>query len=457
MKRIFITMRHLLILLFLIATCSSNTMATNICEPYFHQVPAEQGDYISKLLGRYYLNEHKCNYEQFYALNDLNAQSQLIAGKEYFIPALIYDYDGRSIRSTLNIDNWAQAIRVKKYNETIRKEGHRQYTIAASKILWVPYHELHCFNSRIYNPSPEEQAAAEIVINDKPKTNTKKSKSTNSIYPGNVLPRTSPKDRTFVPNTTTNNIETPIPGARQYAIFGKDHAHVPLIDNSLKGKIFYIVSGHGGPDSGAVGKRAGNQLCEDEYAYDVALRLCRNLIAHGATAYMITRDPDDGIRSGKYLKHDRDEYCWGNYKLPRSQKTRLFQRSDAVNELYFKHKNQGIDEQIMVSIHIDSRSQRERTDIFFYYYPNSQQGKSLAKTLQQTIKSKYKKHNPSKRYHGSVTGRDLHMLREPYTTSAYIELGNIRNPHDQQRFVIESNRQALADWLYDGLKNYATL
>ena len=42
---------------------------------------------------------------------------------------------------------------------------------------------------------------------------------------------------------------------------------------------------------------------------------------------MITRDPDDGLRSGEYLDCDTDEYCWGDYKIPRSQKARLFQRS----------------------------------------------------------------------------------------------------------------------------------
>ena len=46
---------------------------------------------------------------------------------------------------------------------------------------------------------------------------------------------------------------------------------------------------------------------------------------------------------------------------------------------------------------------------------------------------------------------DLHILRQTETTSVYIELGNIRNQLDQDRFTLENNRQALANWLCEGL------
>ncbi len=384
-------------------------------KPYYHRVPAKTGDSIYSLLKRYYLADYKCNYTQFYVLNDLGEKSELQAGEKYFIPVLIYDYDGKTIRSTIGIDEWKKAIRIKEYNELILAEKLRQQTIIQSRILWVPHHELHC--------SKEQLDANE-------------------------------KLRKEQPNQTTANVSQPASGGRNFPIFGKKYANVPLKDNSLKGKVFYIVGGHGGPDSGAVGSRSGHQLCEDEYAYDVALRLCRNLITHGATAYMITRDPDDGIRSANYLACDYDEYCYGNYKIPRGQKRRLFQRSDAINELYEKHKKQGVGEQIMVSVHIDSRSKGQRTDVFFYYFPNSKKGKELAKGMQSTIKAKYKRYNPSRKYSGTVTARDLHMLRETKTTGLYIELGNIRNPHDQKRFILEANRQYLADWLYAGLVGY---
>ncbi len=405
MKRIFIPLLFCILL----------PLSVLANDPYYHQVKAVSGDHIFKLLDRYSLANHRCNYEQFYKLNDLNKNSKLFADKLYYLPVLIYTYNKKSIRSTLGIDSWDQAIRIKQYNENLLSNDLRQSTIIGSNILWVPHHELYC-NAEVMTENEK------LVVEE--------------------------------PNETTTNIEKGKSGNRNFPIFGKKYAHVPLVDTSLRGKIFYIVAGHGGPDSGAVGKANGKQICEDEYAYDVALRLCRNLIARGAVAYMITRDPNDGIRDGEYLAGDYDEYCWGNFKIPRSQKRRLFQRSDAINERFEVHKKQDVGEQIMVSIHIDSRSKSSRTDVFFYFYPGSNKGKKLADTLQQTMKAKYKKYNPSRTYSGTVTARDLHMLRETKSTGAYIELGNIRNKSDQRRFLLTSNRQALADWLFDGLVAY---
>lgn len=54
-------------------------------------------------------------------------------------------------------------------------------------------------------------------------------------------------------------------------LFGKKYAEVPIESTVLKGAVYYLISGHGGPDPGAVGKRNGQTLAEDEYAYDVTL------------------------------------------------------------------------------------------------------------------------------------------------------------------------------------------
>ena len=87
----------------------------------------------------------------------------------------------------------------------------------------------------------------------------------------------------------------------------------------------------------------------------MALRLARNLLEHGAIAYMIIRDENDGIRSGVILKADKDEVCWKNRAIPIRQKSRLFQRSTVVNKLYDYHKQKGYKEQYLLMLHIDSR------------------------------------------------------------------------------------------------------
>jgi N-acetylmuramoyl-L-alanine amidase len=43
------------------------------------------------------------------------------------------------------------------------------------------------------------------------------------------------------------------------------------------------------------------------------------------------------------------------------------------------------------------------------------------------------------------------MLKKTVPVTTFIELGNIRNYRDQVRFLKENNRQALANWLTEGL------
>ena len=434
--------RNTILLLLIGMMCTSMILAK---EARYHRVVAQQGDYTYLLLKRYQLDKHQCNFDEFYKLNKLTRQSELKANQKYYIPVLIYDYNGVSIRSTLDIEDWKQAVRIKKYNEKMKADKLRRSTIVSSNILWVPYHELSC-----------EGGGTKPTIVEKPSVETKtESKTTTAKVDKETAKKEAEARRKKLKKIDPKVLvkSKRISGHRKYAIFGKENAHVPLKDNKLRGKIYYIVSGHGGPDVGAVGSTGSHRLCEDEYAYDVSLRLARNLLEHGALVYMITRDPNDGIRSGSYLKCDYDEYCWGDFKIPRSQKVRLYQRSDAINRLFEEHKARGVKEsdQITIAIHIDSRGQSENTDVFYYYYPGSHKGKAIARNIQKVFSKKYKKYRKGGRYSGTVTSRDLHMLREPNTTSVFVELGNIRNPFDQQRFILENNRQALANWLYEGL------
>lgn len=240
----------------------------------------------------------------------------------------------------------------------------------------------------------------------------------------------------------------PASSVRRFDVFGKNYADVEIIDNQLKGAVYYLKAGHGGPDPGAVGIYGNWQLCEDEYAYDVTLRLARNLTQHGATIYLITRDPNDGIRDDSYLKPDKDEVCYPNLRIPLNQTRRLKQRTDAVNSLYRKHKGSF---QRMIAIHVDSRSHGENIDVFFYHDHRSDTGRKAARILQKTFQRKYDQHQPGRGYNGTVSDRNLYVVRNTYPVAVYIELGNINHRRDQQRFIISSNRQALANWLFEGL------
>ena len=232
-----------------------------------------------------------------------------------------------------------------------------------------------------------------------------------------------------------------------FDIFGTKYRDVEIIDTKLKGAVFYIVAGHGGPDPGAQGKRNGHTLSEDEYAYDISLRLARALISHSATAYMITRD-DDGIRDDAYLPNDKDETIWKNKKIPRSANKKLRQRARAVNKL---HKQNLGKYQRMIVIHIDSRYKNQRVDIYGYHSSKSKKGKDFTNNLINTVKEKYEKAQPGRGFSGIAKSRDkLYMIKYTSPATSFLELGNIQNPEDQVRFIKASNRQAIAEWLSEG-------
>jgi len=357
------------------------------------QVNAGEGAW--SLLERYGLERNNETINRFKQLNELTDLT-LHRDKSYKLPIRVYSYNGKSIRTTIGNNDYDYAVSIQKYNEQMHASGVKPGDYREDNILWEP--ETNTEISEMTEKNPEESKLK-------------------GIFP----------------------------------IFGKEYESVELKDRELSGQVYYVVAGHGGPDPGAIGDYQGHKLCEDEYAYDISLRLARNLLEHDATVYMINRDPNDGIRNEAVLKADKDEVCYPDLEMPLNQVRRLNQRVDAINTLYNENKISGAKKQRVIIIHVDSRAKGQQIDMFFYYNPKSSAGKKLAYTLRNTIEKKYAYHQRGRGYNGTVKPRNLHMLRETYPVAVYAELGNIRNYRDQQRFIIEDNRQAVANWLCEGL------
>ncbi|MFP2994673.1 N-acetylmuramoyl-L-alanine amidase [Spongiivirga sp. MCCC 1A20706] len=234
-----------------------------------------------------------------------------------------------------------------------------------------------------------------------------------------------------------------------YPLFGEELSRVAIKNNDLKGAVFYLMSGHGGPDPGSVEQVDGKLLAEDEYAYDVSLRLARYLIERGAKVTMIIRDKNDGIRDERLLEVDYDEVNYPSELISLDQLTRLKQRVDAVNDLYTINKGKY---QRLVTIHVDSRGKNRNMDVYFYYHKKSATGKRLAQGLQGTFKANYKKFQPNRKYYGSVTSRTLYVVKNTLPAMVYVELGNIKNKRDQKRLFSPKNREVMAKWLGEGLQ-----
>jgi N-acetylmuramoyl-L-alanine amidase len=382
------------------------------------KIRAQKGDGITVILNRYDLAAHPCNVDTFLKINNLDKNDHLQLAKTYKLPIEVLEYNDKSIRSTINNSNYDLALYIQKYNEEMVKAELREFDYRVDKQLWVPIHATNCMTDE------ELKTDGDVVA---------------------VTPDLSDHEEHTeqVDDRTALRVEN-------FPIFGADYEKTPIYTEKLKGQIYYLISGHGGPDPGAMTKKNGHVLCEDEYAYDVTLRLARNLLQHSATVYLITRD-DDGIRDKEYLDPDKDETVWYDQTIPLNHVRRLKQRSNKINELYVKHKNEGAKIQRVIEVHIDSRYVEQKVDIFFYYYPGSETGKELAMEMYKTIKNEYDDHQANRGYKGVVKGRDLHTLRETRPPVVYIELGNITNDFDQKRLLIVNNRQAIANWLTLGV------
>ncbi len=241
----------------------------------------------------------------------------------------------------------------------------------------------------------------------------------------------------------------------EYSIFGKKYALVPNMSKDLEGAVYYLISGHGGPDPGAIENYEGKIIAEDEYAYDITLRLARELMSQGAKVYIIIRDPNDGIRDERILEIDRDEVAYPNLEIPLNQLARLKQRVDAVNTLYAE--NRGKYQRLIVT-HVDSRSKGQNIDVFFYHHENSKNGKRFAENIHTTFQNKYQKYQPNREYSGTFEDRtNLYLVKKTHPAMVYIEIGNIKSAKDQRRILDPDNRQALAKWISEGvLLDYQT-
>ncbi len=372
-------------------------------EPYFIEKKPNKGEGIYAFLRRYKLDNNSCHFNKFLELNEITKASELQIDKDYKLPIIIYQYNGKSIRSTINNNDYQLALKIQKYNEFLKTDKLRLTDYKKSNILWVRYGDLYCTDniSQI-----EEEYKTETVLTYK----TEK-------------------------------------------LFGKEYEKVGIKDKILENRVFYIVSGHGGPDPGARYIDKDYTLCEDEYAYDVSLRLARNLMIHSATVYIIIQDKNDGIRDEKYFRCDKDEKSINGKWLPQKQLPRLKQRVNDVNQLFRKHKTKGAKSQVFISIHVDARNVGKRQDVFFYHYKGSRTGRKIALSIQKIFENKYKQVQKGREYFGTVTARDLYVLRKTLPPAVYIELGNIKNKFNQKRLVISNNRQAVANWIYLGLKN----
>lgn len=425
-------------------------------------VTAGKGQGIFSLLREYNLLDAD-NLKLFSQLNNLNKDAELEKGKKYKLPVKIHDFDGKSIRSTMGLKDLQKARQIENYNKSLAQTKIKKQSFKQDNKLWVP---VILSDRRSIAESLNQKTALIKPVNARPESmdsEDPRKKILTASLP--VMKSSLVAERRLTAaelntqylknqnaNLTSNLAFKVSSKSLKIPLFGLKHELVSSVSRELMNEVFYIIPGHGGPDPGAMAKNVDGEytICEDEYAYDVSLRLAKNLIERGATVYVIVQDKNDGIRDEKYLDCDCDEVSLGGYEIPLKQKKRLKQGISKVNKLFAKHKKQGIKKQWMISLHIDAQSEESRQDVFFYYQSESEPSKKKALDIQKVFEEKYQMYRSSQEYNGTVTSRPLYVVRHSDPEPIFIELANIHNPQDRQRILIPKNRQLLADWITEG-------
>lgn len=360
----------------------------------------KKGFGLESFLKYHLIKADNANINKFKELNEslIDNKINLSLSKSYKLPIQIHKYNGKSIRSSIGISDYNQAKKIEKYNVQLQKKKIKRKFYKEDKLIWVP----------------------EELLNDASEV-TKKALSR--------------------------------PKSSKELLYGPNYSFVEIQNYKLENCVFYLISGHGGPDPGAIGNKNGKELHEDEYAYDVILRLGRKLMEYGAIVYHIVQDSADGIRESKFLNNSDSEIHLGGSKIPTDQLERLSSRVKIVNSLYETNLDPDV-QQYAIEIHVDSRLTKQNIDIFFYHKEGDDRGKKLADVIKTTIEKKYAKAQPGRGYEGTLSSRNLYMVKNLNPTTVFIEIGNIQNSRDQIRIMEPNNRQAMANWISSGILNY---
>ena len=240
------------------------------------------------------------------------------------------------------------------------------------------------------------------------------------------------------------------------ALFDAEIEQEGLIDSSMKGWFVVIDPGHGGLDPGAIVSATdgnGNPVVvtEDEYAYDIALRLKRQLERHGATTALTTLAPDHHLRNGEpqaTFVHRKNEVYNDDGPLWRPVGTTdgLERRKTIAKEQIRKAprwaKRKGT---LFISVHCDNTSEFPQERLVLFDGSTTRE-KSRSQELAQALIPYLGE--------GSLTRtQELRVLRDnPADRAVLVEMRNIFYPQNAWALRSAELREQDARMLANGIR-----
>ncbi len=181
--------------------------------------------------------------------------------------------------------------------------------------------------------------------------------------------------------------------------------------------VVVIDAGHGGFDSGAVGRIT--KVREDELNLAVSIKL-KTLFEHEGITVIMTREDDQALG--------------GNKDADMQKRRSIISESDA---------------DIVISVHMNKFQDQSVAGPMAFYYEKSEEGKKLAEMIQIELNAALEPARPR-----TFKPESYYILRAGDCPCVLVECGFISNEKEERLLQTEEYQAKCAKAIFAGAKNY---